>query len=207
VKVDRTLIRARRVLAVGAAAALVALTGCGDDEHPLVGITRDPEPVVDGTPLPDLSEGGQPFTMRAEPGSLLVVYFGFTNCPDVCPTTLADLRVALDDMDTGDADRVDLAMVTIDPERDIPLLTDYVQTFVPGAHALGTDDDAALQAAAAPFGVSYFVETAPNGKVEVSHSSQSFVVDDQGRLVLTWSFGTPPDDLAADLEQLLDERA
>ena len=96
-------------------------------------------------------------------------------------------------------------MVTVDPERDTDVLADYVQGFVPDGHAIATDDPAALQSVAGPFGVSYEVFTSAAGEVEVGHSSNLFVVDDTGTLVLTWSFGTTSDELAGDLEQLLDD--
>lgn len=196
-----------RAALLAGALSVGALTACGSEPpRELAGFVRDPSPAVDRVALPDLSRGGAEFEMRAEPGELLVVYFGFTNCPDVCPTTLADLRAALRRMDAAEADRVQLAVVTVDPDRDIPVLVDYAQTFVDGAHALATTDDSLLRAAADPFGVSYAVEIDAEGRVEVGHSSQMFVVDDTGTLVLTWQFGIPADDIAADLSQLLEER-
>jgi len=199
----------RTLLAAVAAVAVLVAAGCGGgDDHELVGLTRDPEPQVDGTPLPDVAEGGQPFTIKAPPGGLLIVYFGYTNCPDVCPTTLSDLKVALADLG-DDASRVATAMITVDPERDIPVLADYVRSFVPDAHALATDDQAALQAVAGPFGVSYEVTTSPTGEVQVAHSSYLFAVDDTGALVLTWPVSanaettTSAKDLAADMKVLL----
>ncbi len=151
-----------------------------------------------------MANGGQPFEFRAAPDGLLVVYFGYTNCPDICPTTMADLRTALGDVGE-DAERIDVAMVTVDPDRDTDVLADYVRGFVPDGHAIATDDQQALRSVAEPFGVSYEVFTSPAGDVEVGHSSNLFVVDDTGTLVLTWSFGTSADELAGDLEQLLDE--
>ena len=191
-----------------AAIAAVALVACGGGERELVGVTRDPEPQVDTVALPDVSDGGAPFDFRAPTDGLLVVYFGYTNCPDVCPTTMADLKVALDDLG-ADAERVEVAMVTVDPDRDTPVLAEYVQSFFPGAHAIATSDQAALQSVAGPFGVSYEVRTAPSGEIEVGHSSNLFAVDDAGRLVLTWSVGggegtARADELAGDLRQLLD---
>ena len=120
---------------------------------------------------------------------------------------MADLSTALDDIG-DDAERVDVAMVTVDPDRDLPVLTDYIQSFVPGAHAVGTDDQAALQSVAGAFGVSYEVRTAPDGEIEVGHSSNLFAVDDTGHLVITWPVGggegtARADDLADDLRQLL----
>jgi protein SCO1 len=196
----------RHLAAFGVALSLLA--ACGGGDRDLVGVTRDPAPQVDAVALPDLSDGGAPFDFHAPADGLLIVYFGYTNCPDVCPTTMADLKVALDDLG-ADADRVEVAMVTVDPARDTPVLTDYVQSFVPGAHAIATDDQAALQTVAGPFGVSYEVRTAPNGEIEVGHSSNLFAVDDAGRLVLTWSVGggegtARADDLAGDIRQLLD---
>ena len=154
-----------RVAAVlgGLLAVTSLLAACGGDDRQLVGLTRDPAPQVDAVDLPDVSNGGEPFQFRAPEGGLLVVYFGYTNCPDVCPTTMADLRTALGDIG-DDADRVDVAMVTVDPARDTPVLTDYVQSFVPDAHAIATDDQAALQSVAAPFGVSYEVPHEPRGR-------------------------------------------
>jgi len=197
----------RRALALVVAAVVLAACGGGGDRE-LVGLTRDPEPQVDAVELPDVADGGAPFAFRAPAGGLLVVYFGYTNCPDVCPTTMADLKVALDDLGE-DADRVAVAMVTVDPARDTPVLADYIQSFFPGAHAIATDDQAALQSVAGPFGVSYEVRTAPDGETEVGHSSNLFAVDDAGRLVLTWSVGggegtARADDLAGDIRQLLE---
>lgn len=189
------------------AALMAAAAACGGGDRQLVGLTRDPEPQVDGVALPDVSRGGEPFDFRAPTDGLLVVYFGYTNCPDVCPTTMADLAVALDDLGE-EAERVEVAMVTVDPDRDSDVLTPYIQSFVPDAHAIATDDQAALQSVAGPFGVSYTVRTAPDGDIEVGHSSNLFAVDDDGRLVLTWSVGggegtARADDLAGDLRQLL----
>lgn len=193
-------------------AALLAgsllLGACGGDPpRELTGYRRDPAPVVGTLSLPDLTADGAEFALQAEPGHLLAVYFGYTNCPDICPTTLNDLRLALRRMDEPDAERVDLAMITVDPERDLPILADYVTSFVEGAHALGTDDEDRLLTVAAPFGVGYTVSRDDAGEIDdVSHSTSLYLVDDAGELVLTWQFGVPIDALAADLEQVLAEQ-
>lgn len=198
--------RALTTLVVAVVAVLAVGTACGSEPpRELAGFVREPPPAVDQVALPDLSRDGAEAPLRAEPGELLVVYFGFTNCPDVCPMTLHDLRTALNRMDPDDAGRIELAMVTVDPDRDIPVLVDYAQSFVPDARALATTDPAVLRAAAEPFGVTYAIEVDDDGRIEVGHTSQMFVVDDTGTLVLTWQFGVPADDLKADLEQLLEE--
>jgi protein SCO1/2 len=194
-------VNGRRVIAT--AACVLALASCGDGERELVGYTVEPAPQVDAVALPDLSQGGEPFTLRAEPGGLLVVYFGYTNCPDVCPTTMADLRAARRQLG-DDAGRVDVAMVTIDPDRDTAVLADYVGSFIEGGHALATDVADDLRAVASPFGVTYLVEPNAAGEIEVTHTPFLYVVDDAGQLALTWTFGVAADDLAGDLEQLLE---
>lgn len=154
-----------RTLATGVV-AVTLLAACGSEPpRELAGFVREPGPAVDQVALPDLSQGGEEFAMRAEPGELLVVYFGFTNCPDVCPTTLADLRAALRQMEADQAERVNLAMVSVDPDRDMPVLVDYAQTFVDDAHALATTDPVLLRSAADPFGVSYAIEVDDDGKI------------------------------------------
>jgi protein SCO1 len=172
----------------------------------LTGVVRDPAPVVSGTALPSLTDPGAEVEFVASPGQIKVVYFGFTNCPDVCPTTLADLTVALRKLDeaSGRADRVETLMVTVDLDRDVDVLPSYVTSFVSNAVAAGTVDAAVLAAAAEPFGVSYDVRTLDDGTIEVDHSPFLYAVDDQGKLVVSWQFGAPSDDIAADLGILLD---
>jgi protein SCO1/2 len=189
-------------------AVLAATSACGDDDDAasgtLAGYVREPTPVVSQLSLPDVTNGGEPLTFQAPEGQLLLVYFGYTSCPDVCPTTLSDVRTALAELDEEDAATIDLAMATVDPERDVDeVIGGYVQSFVPDAHGLRTTDDAELRAAADAFGVEYRVDTNDEGEVEVVHSGSLYVVDDQGQLVLTWPFGTPVDDLINDLRLLM----
>lgn len=186
--------------------ALVVAAGCGGDERELAGLTYDTPQRVDAVTLPDVSQDGEPFEFRAQPGGLLLVYFGYTNCPHECPATLTDVHTVLGELG-DDAERVDVAMVTVDPVRDTEVLADFVQSFVDGGHAIATDDDEALRAVASSFGVAYEVVTAPDGTVEVGHSTYLFAVDDEGSLAVTWPFGTEVDDLEADIAQMLDSAA
>ncbi|MEM8621034.1 MAG: SCO family protein [Actinomycetota bacterium] len=171
------------------------------NDRALAGIVRTPNPAVNATALPSLSGEGD-VAFQADPGDLQVVYFGYTNCPDVCPTTMFDLTVALRRMPPELAERVDTVMVTIDPDRDLPILDDYVTSFIPDARAAGTADADTLAAAAEPFGASYEVRTTDDGTIEVDHSGFLYVVDDQGELLLTWPFGIDSGEMAADLVQL-----
>jgi protein SCO1/2 len=180
--------------------ALVACGGGGDEE--LVGYAIEPVPDVGAVTLPDLTAGGEEFTFAADPGGLLLVYFGYTHCPDACPGTLSNVDFARQRLD--DPQRVQAAMVTVDPARDLDSVAEYVTRFVADGHALGTADDAALRRAANAFGVSYEVTDGPDGTPEVAHTTFLYAVDDTGHVILTWPFGVGIDDLAADLEQLLD---
>ncbi len=192
-------------------AMALAATACGDDGEPegFAGFQRVPAPVVGDLELPAVdAEGSETdFAFRADDGEVLLVYFGYTSCPDVCPTTLSDVRSALKDLGE-DADRVDLAMATIDPDRDTPeVLSGYVDFFVDGASALRTTDDPRLRGVADVFGVDYGISTTDEGEIDVFHTGSLYAVDDQGRLALTWPFGTPADDLASDIDRLLEEAA
>ena len=193
----------RRLLALVVATAAFAALSAGCSTRALAGFVREPAPDVSALSLPDTSTGDD-LTLRAQPGGLLMVYFGYTNCPDYCPTTMSELKIAL--RRAGDPAAVDVAMVTVDPDRDGPILADYVGSFFPGGHALVTYDDALLAEVAAPFGASYLVSTDDDGSVEVAHSTALYAVDDTGRLVMTWPFGIDIDEMAADIEDLLDGR-
>jgi protein SCO1/2 len=187
--------------------AVASVAGCGGAQRQFAGSRLEPLPVVGGFSLPDVANGGADFALRAAPGTLLVVYWGYTNCPDFCPTTMSDLKLARARLDAPE--RVEVAMVTVDPERDLaldPARCDVPTSFVPEAHALGTDDGDRLAAAAAPFGVAYHVGDADGtDQAEVQHTTSLYAIDDTGALVLTWQFGVSIDDLAADLEQLLSD--
>jgi protein SCO1/2 len=192
--------RSRAIIGL-ALSLLLAIAACGGGEHDFAGYRVEPVPELSDVTLPDLTAGGTEFAMTADPGKLLVVYFGYTNCPDFCPTTMSDLKFARQRLD--EPDDVQVAMVTIDPERDLGVLADYVTSFAPDGHALGTDDFDALDRAAAAFGVSYQVGPAPDGSIEVSHTTSLYAVDGDGRLVMTWPFGVEVDALSADLGELL----
>lgn len=175
-----------------------------DDLATVSGIVRSPAPQVDGAALPSLSTPGEQVEFRADPGELQVVYFGFTNCPDVCPTTLADLTVAIRKLGAPRSELIDVVMVTVDPDRDLDLLDRYITSFIDDAVAAGTDDEQLLAEVAEPFGVSWDVRVLDDGAVEVDHTGFLYAIDDAGQLALTWQFGASSDDISNDLGLLLD---
>lgn len=149
---------------------------------------------------------GKPRTLADFRGKVVILFFGFTHCPDICPTTLADAAAALKKLGS-DAARVQVLFVTVDPERDTPeVLAKYVPAFDPGFLGL-TGDAAATQRAAKEFKI--FYEKRPGGApgaYTVDHSGQSYVLDAQGRLRLFVRHDRIAQDLAEDLRALLREK-
>ncbi|MFT4988492.1 MAG: protein SCO1/2 [Acidimicrobiales bacterium] len=197
--------------------AIVFLTACsgsgsnssassGDGGPILAGYEREPEPTVGSISLPAANRDNNAFAFQADTGELLMVAFGFTSCPDICPTTLADIRLAFNQLGPR-AGEVDLAWVSVDPERDdAESSANYVEAFVADGIALRTDDAEQLLIAADAFGVTFIIQENEAGETEVAHTPNVFVVDDTGSIILTWPFGVPADDMASDLTILLDRQ-
>jgi protein SCO1/2 len=148
---------------------------------------------------------GKPRTLADFRGKLVVLSFGYTHCPDICPTTLADLAAALKQLGP-DAARVQVLFASVDPERDTPaVLSKYVPAF--DANFLGlSGDDAATQRAAKEFRIYY--EKRPGGApgaYTVDHAAQVYVLDAGGRLRLLVRHDRIAQDLADDLRVLLKE--
>lgn len=137
---------------------------------------------------------------------IVLIYFGYTYCPDICPTTLSTYALALEELKSEEKEQVQLLMVSVDPERDTPqVLADYLDHFDPSFLGLtGTEEE--ISAAAEPFGV--FYQKGP-GTIEsgylVDHTATVSVLDKEGRLRLLFPFDTPAEDIAADLRHMLSE--
>jgi protein SCO1/2 len=145
---------------------------------------------------------GKPRTLADFRGQAVVVNFGFTHCPDVCPTTLADIASSIRKLGS-DGDRVQVLFVTVDPERDTKeVLAKYVTAFHPRFLGMHGDLEATRQVAK-DFKV-YF-EKRKDGNVD--HSAQSYVIDPRGRLRLFVRHDRISADLAEDLDRLLKEKA
>jgi protein SCO1/2 len=184
-----------------AALLVLALAACdgGQSKFKSTDITG----VDYGRSLELTDHSGKPRRLEDFRGKAVVVFFGFTRCPDVCPTTLADAAQAMKQLGP-DADRVQVLLVTVDPERDTrKVLADYVTGFDPRFLGLYGDLEATRRAAK-EFKV-YF-EKRP-GKTpdsySVDHSAQSYVIDPQGRLRLFVRHDRIAEDLADDLRVLL----
>jgi protein SCO1/2 len=148
------------------------------------------------------STTGETIGLNAFSGKLVVVYFGYTHCPDVCPTTLSTLDKALDEMGNG-ADDVQVVMVTVDPERDsVELLTEYLGFFDESFIGLtGALDD--IERVATTYGVFF---AANEGDVEsgytVDHTAHLMVIDREGALRMVFPPDLEAEEIAADLAYL-----
>ena len=146
-----------------------------------------------GKTLELTDQTGRPRRLEDWRGKVVVLFFGFTHCPDVCPTTLADLSQVMKQRGP-DAERVQVLFVTVDPERDTPeVLGKYVGAFDPRFLGL-YGDAAATQRAAREFKVFFEKRKSADG-YSVDHSGQTYVIDPQGRLRLF----VRPERLGADL--------
>jgi protein SCO1/2 len=146
----------------------------------------------------------RPVTLDSFQGKLVVLFFGYTHCPDVCPTTLADMARALKLLPAKDAEQVRVLFVTVDPERDTAeVLKAYVPFFHPDFLGLrGTPEQVAR--AAREFRIVYRKHVEPGADdYLIDHSAGSYILDARGRLRVYLPFASPPEDVAHDLAALL----
>ena len=145
-----------------------------------------------------------PVSLHDLRGRLVLLYFGYTLCPDICPTTLIDLRHALDRLTPDERRQVQVVFVSLDPARDTPdKLAEYVAWFDPAFIGV-TGDEATVAEVARRYGVAWRkVEDASGAGYLIDHSATVYVVDAEGRLVDTLPHGLPPERIAVRLRQHL----
>ncbi|NUQ38875.1 MAG: SCO family protein [Caldilineales bacterium] len=164
-------------------------------------ILQTSQPVTDFTLT---AHTGERVNLSDFRGKWVVLYFGYTFCPDVCPLTLADLARALRLLEEGKAARVQVLMVSVDPERDTPQrLAAYAPAFHPTFLGL-TGSEEELAAAATPLGIYYARQPVEGASgYLVDHTASVTVLDDQGRVRLLWPFGISAEMMAEDLGGLV----
>ena len=144
---------------------------------------------------------GQTHTMADFRGKFSLVFFGFTNCPDVCPTTMLEVAQVMDDLG-AEADRVQPLFISIDPERDRRQgLTEYLAAFHPAILGL-SGDSAATKDAAESFKIHFGREedpSAPDGYT-MSHSSALYLIGPDGEWLRLFDYETPAAEILADIE-------
>jgi len=187
-----------RALAAGAAA--LALAACGESAPQFKGSDITGTHLGQGVALTDFN--GQPRTLKDFAGKVQVVFFGFTQCPDVCPTSLAELSDVMQQLGP-DADRVQVLLITVDPERDTPeVLKQYVTNFDPRFLALTGSADQIKQAAAS-FKAYYAKVPRPDGDYTMDHTAAFYLLDGKGEARVLANNNIGADALAHDIKALL----
>ena len=155
-----------------------------------------------GGPFTLVDQNGKTVTNTALEGKWLLVYFGYTHCPDACPTTLNNIALALQDLG-AQRDEVRPVFITIDPERDTPqVMKDYVTAFDAPILAL-TGTAAEVAQAAKNYRVYYAKHPEAGGDYSMDHTSVIYVMDPKGRFTASFTGEDPPTQMAERLKKLL----
>lgn len=191
-------------LFAGAAVLSVAgglLSACSPDKPAFKSIDLTGADYAQGFSLTD--HNGQLRTLKDFAGKVVVVFFGFTQCPDVCPTSLADLA-QVKQLLGADGDKLQAIFITVDPERDTPeLLKAYMGNFDPGFLALRPTPEQ-LPQLAKDFKIYYKkVDGQTAGSYTMDHSAGSYVFDQTGHIRLYNRYGAGAEVLASDIKLLM----
>ncbi|CAB3893639.1 SCO family protein [Achromobacter mucicolens] len=191
----------RLVLRLGAAAAVAAaLVACGDSKPVFKGSDITGTQLGRGMELSDYN--GKLRQLSDFSGKVVVVFFGFTQCPDVCPTALAELTEVMKKLGP-DADRVQVLLISVDPERDTPeVLKQYVTAFDPRFLGLtGTPDQ--VKKAAASFKAYYAKAPTKDGNYTMDHTAAFYLLDGKGESRVLVNNNVGVDALTQDIQALL----
>lgn len=176
----------------------------GNQEHTFEGVLYQNPALAPEIHLPS---GKGDFFLSDQKGKLVLLFFGYTSCPDICPSSMADMKKIVLGLDNDDAKRVEVVFITVDPERDTAeRLESYVSLFNPQFWGLSGSIEE-LQPIWQAYGVVREVdrETESMAGYLINHTARIYLIDQEGRLLLTYGFGTPPDGILEDVEYLLAE--
>ena len=189
------------ILRLGALLLALAIAGCGMPQPGLKNTDVTGTDCCRDFRLTD--QNGKTRTLADFRGKVVVMFFGYTQCPDVCPTTLTELKSVMQQLG-ADAKRVQVLFVTLDPERDTPaLLAQYVPAFDPSFLGLYGNADVTAKTAK-EFRVFYQKQPGPTpGSYTLDHTAGSYVFDPSGRVRLFVRYGDSAANLVADLRTLL----
>jgi protein SCO1/2 len=161
-----------------------------------------PAPAAIGGPFRLIDQDGKTITEEAFKGRPFLVFFGFTHCPDICPTALFEVSEVLRALGP-DADRVGALFVSVDPERDTPAkLKEYLSSFDPRLRA-ATGDEASIAAIQKAYRVYSKKVPLQDGDYTMDHTALVYLMDKQGRFVAPFSLKRTPEAAAADLKKYL----
>jgi protein SCO1 len=166
------------------------------------GVARNPLGSSIGGKFSLIDQNGKPFTDANLKGKWNLVFFGYTHCPDVCPTTLNDLSLALDQLGDRKKD-VGIVFISVDPDRDTPaVLKSYVDSFGGPIEALTGPADAVAKAAQ-DYKVYYAKHARSDGGYDMDHSALIYVMDPEGRFTATFTPDDTSDSIALRMKKLV----
>jgi protein SCO1/2 len=149
-----------------------------------------------------IDHNGKPRTIADFKGKVVAIFFGYTRCPDACPTTMGELALVMKELGT-DAERLQVLFITVDPERDTPeVLSRYVPAFHPSFLGLYGDAEATARTAK-EFRIVYQKQPLKDGGYSVDHSAGSYLYDTSGRVRLFAQYGQGAQPLLHDIRLLL----
>ena len=184
-------------------AAPLAVVAAGVGGAGWMMLDRPAQAAVIGGPFTLVDGSGKTITEASFPGKWLLVYFGYTHCPDACPTALQDMANAVDMLDPAKRKSVDILFITVDPARDTPaVMQDYVSNFAAPITAL-TGSPEQVAAAAKAYRVYYAKHPTEDGGYEMDHSSVIYVMDPKGEFVGNFSHQSSPEQIADKLKTLI----
>jgi protein SCO1 len=191
----------RQFLGAAAAVAAMCLVACAQDKPAFKGVDITGADYAKGWELPD--QHGQVRTVKEMAGKVVIVFFGYTQCPDVCPTSMQELA-QVKQLLGPDGDKLQGVFITIDPERDTAeLLKAYMANFDPSFIALRPTPEQ-LAAVAKDFKIYYKkVDGKSATSYTMDHSAGSYTFDTQGRVRLYNRYGSGAQALADDVKLLL----
>jgi protein SCO1/2 len=201
--IAETAVRLTRATALAAILALLMvplLTGCGAKPHHF-SLIKVPSGHEADLKLPDQpAASGKKVSAQSLHGDWVILYFGYTHCPNICPLTLAEFNAALKKLDTKQADKVRVIFVSVDPKRDTPhLLEQYVHAFNPAFIAFRPDPPT-LKQMTKRYHISYsYGKPDASGNYTVGHSSEFMIFGPQGHMRLMGNYGDSAKAIAGDL--------
>jgi protein SCO1/2 len=168
----------------------------------VTGYSPTPHAAAIGGPFQLVDQNGKPFTDRDMKGKPYLVFFGFTHCPDICPTTLFEMSQLMRKLGP-DADRAGALFVTVDPGRDTPaIIKDYLASFDPHLRGL-TGDQAAIDQAIKDYRVYAKKVPLQNGDYTMDHTAIVYLMDKDGQFVAPFDLQRSPDAEATELRRYM----
>lgn len=190
-----------RVATVAALLLAATIAGCDSSSKPSFELT-DLTGAEFGRDFQLTDHNGKPRTLADFKGKVVAIFFGYTHCPDVCPTTLGELAIVANELGK-DAGKMQVLFITADPERDTPaVLSRYVPAFHPDFLGLYGDADATARTAK-EFKVFYQKQPLQGGGYSVDHSAGTYIYDTAGRLRLFSGYGQGAPKMLHDIRLLL----